>query len=309
MSKKRKKDFNNNDNDDDDDLSEEEILSLYPELMLIPYETSIKSTNYDPTKHSNMANVNLFGDDDNDNDNDNIVNLLERFTDWIPFMFISSVRLGPIFIRRDWWFNKLLPHITSLDQNIDPFDDIGPNLNNWFDIEISLYTWALGGYVGLYNAQGFKYDRYLFNKELIRNHQLDNQFDFYHDNHVLSNYYKSINENENDDNSYNYNMYDEYSTLNWNVWNVTHLMDMNEYSQIPLIEKIDERKMRKIEKLRPRSSNKASSKNTAHPGKLQTARKILKLLESLEKILDPNVDNPNLDRNEIIQMLNANFDF
>ena len=70
------------------------------------------------------------------------------YESWIPFMFITSVRMGPIFIRRNWWFDKLLPHLTELEETMGKFED------DWLDIELSLYTWTLGGYVGLYDAKG-----------------------------------------------------------------------------------------------------------------------------------------------------------
>ena len=116
----------------------------------------------------------------------------------IPFMFITCVRMGPIFIRRDWWFNKLLPKLQELESTMGKLDE------DWLDIQISLLTWSLGGYVGLYDAQRFKFDHDDFELGLKRNKHIDEKWNQFQENHHLS------------------------KNLDYDIWNVTHLVQLNE---------------------------------------------------------------------------------
>ncbi|ETO30140.1 hypothetical protein RFI_06976, partial [Reticulomyxa filosa] len=175
------------------DYDAKDGLSSSSQLKPIPYETKIK------TSHSHSLSY-----------------------QWVPFMFVTGVRFGPIFIRKNWWFDVLLPHLISLNRIQ------GNELDTWLDLEISLYTWAFGGngtyfikkkknaqifcvcvcvfcsYVGLYDADGFQFDSKAFAEELKRDNQIDSKFDHYQETHLLS------------------------SKADWNVFNVTFLMLLNE---------------------------------------------------------------------------------
>merc|ERR1711933_325994 len=118
---------------------------------------------------------------------------------WIPFMFVSAVQFGPLFVRRNWWFNHLMPRLNELGAD---------RLNAaMFDIEACLNTWALGGYVGLYDAEGFRFERKEFEKGLRRNERIDSEWIAFQRNHHLAQF------------------------ADWNVWNVSHLVEKNENSQ------------------------------------------------------------------------------
>ena len=162
----------------------------------------------------------------------------------IPFMFISSVRLGPIFIRRDWWFDRLLPHLTALD------DTMGTLKEEWLDIEISLHTWALGGQVGLYDADGFKFDQQGFEEGLKRNKRTNAEWDKFEKNHHLA-----LNEG-------------------WDVWNVSHLVQLNEGE-----------KSRDENGLKMRSSLQYESDNPAHPQSVENSRQIIMTMQAIENLV------------------------
>ena len=50
------------------------------------------------------------------------------------------------------------------------------NLSRIIDLEISLFVWPLGGYVGLYDAQGFKFDTVSFQSKFIHGHEMARYF-------------------------------------------------------------------------------------------------------------------------------------
>ena len=176
---------------------------------------------------------------------------------YIPFMFITAVRMGPIFIRKEWWFDKLLPHLTNLDSTMGTFKE------DWFDIELSLHTWALGGYVGLYDAEGFMYDRDEFELGLNRNKKIDINWKQWENNHILA-----------------------QPHLNWNVWNVSHLVELNEKN---LQKEKNRNEPIDFAKLRLRTSMKSSSDNPAHPVGIENARQILLTLREFEQTFDINI--------------------
>ena len=115
-------------------------------------------------------------------------------SEWIPFMFVTSVRMAPIFVRHDWWFDVLLPHLQNKNVNME-FN---------MGIEMSLHTLSLGGNVGLCSPKGFKYDRKHLDQEINRWH--DYAFEHYQEMHM-----HMLSQNH-----------------QWNVWNVSYLVNMNE---------------------------------------------------------------------------------
>jgi len=188
--------------------------SYSPELMSIPYETEIEWIR-DNTK----------------------------YTYWIPFMYITGVRFGPILIRRQWWFQYLLPHLQTLDHTLQIND------NEWFDMEISLHTWSLGGHVGLYHAKGFLIDRESFSNEIQRNEELNSEFHNFVSEHMLSN-----------------------DNLKWNVWNVTHLLKLNENET--------------TRDMRLRTGTPDGSINWVHSSKLKASRQPMLIWRGVESLLN-----------------------
>eukprot|EP01083_Nonionella_stella_P086140 239101_1 len=177
-------------------------------------------------------------------------------TRWIPFMFITSVRMGPIFVRRDWWFDQLLPHLSQLEGIKE----------DWFDIELSLYTWAAGGYVGLYDAQGFKFDRDHFVAGLKRNERSDEEWDLFENTKANAKMFKD-----------------------WDVWNVTHLVKLNEKQSL---------------QLRLRTSTDDSSANPTHPTAIENSRQIMLTMREIEKLYHPQKKATKVAKNNLMRLHN-----
>lgn len=171
-------------------------------------------------------------------------------------MFVTAVRFGPIFVRSEWWFEYLLPHLSLLHKKRE-----NVIADNWLDIEMCLYTWANGGLVGLYDAEGFKFDRSDFQIGMKRNKGLDFHWQAYENTHSLSKKH-----------------------LNWNVWNVTHLVQRNERD-------IHESPSEQIKnmRLRLRTSLPDTSSNPMHFEAISIAREVMLSWAEYEKMFDANM--------------------
>ena len=204
----------------------------------IPYEIKVRTVNdemINKYKHSK----------DNINNNDKELYLIDK---WINFMYITAVKL-PIFIRKDWYFTKLLPHLLEIESQFET----GIN-QDWLDIEISLHTWNLGGKVGLYDTNGFKFDRKLFSDEIKRNRKISSEFISFQENHILS-------------------------QNNYDIWNLTEIYNLNENS--------------KNKNIRVRPNNEYINKNgnKINPTSQDNSRKIIKMYYDTEQHLSKLIKN------------------
>ena len=172
-------------------------------------------------------------------------NIHEKNSKFIPFMYVSAVRF-PLFIRHDWYFDKLLP-------NLIKYYNIQNNkiISQWLDIEMSLNTLSLGGDVGLYDADGFLFDRYSFKNEIKRNVNIfSKESNLFYDKH-------------------------RWKNEEWDIWNVTHIYLKNQKKCENIYHNC---------KLRPRTVNTETSDNPLHSTKLKNSKSILKMHYDAEKL-------------------------
>ncbi len=113
--------------------------------------------------------------------------------------------------------------------------------------------------IGLYDAEGFKFDRNDFEAGLNRNKQADVEWEMFQMNHHLTQI--------NDD---------------WDVWNVTHLVDLSERD-------IHIQNERNKQNLRLRTSISHTSVNPAHPTAIENSRQIMLTMQTFETQFDENM--------------------